>query len=384
MGTQVTLVYTITPLGTTNVALAALADKANVPLPKDILDALGLRVASDVTAAGPPVVRTVVLDFNPSVAATVAAIALLQGGTIQSVTANPGLDYILPPQVSVVFPAGSAPAPGNPPLLRALMSAFQVAMVTNGGGYVAPVATFIGGLPPADKLGSLSEPDVVPALRPPPKVGCVRRVWIKKAGLGYPVGTICEIVGGGPTSSSPAIRAQATPVLDAFGRITDLILTDMGAGYVKNPRVILTPPVGFVPPANFQPCVAFAAMAVGTPARAGAITIGGGGSITAIAVATTGDGYVTVPDIVITDPGGPGAGATAIARMGVGRVDVIAGSKGVPATATIAFTSVFQVYVPSTIGGNDPNQQKPFFRLLEAALMQSAFTPVVSSDPLVA
>lgn len=381
MGTQVTLVYSVTPVGTTAAVLAALIDKAVVPLPKAILDALGLRVVSDVTAAGAPVTRTVVLSFDPSVAATVAAINLFQGGAIQSVTANPGFDYILPPVVTVVYPTGLGPPIGNPPLLKAVLSAGAIAISNGGGGYVAPVAKFIGGLPPANTLGALSVPD--DPVKPPPKVGCVRRVYVKTPGLGYPVGTTCQIRGGGPQSSSPTIQATADVVRDAFGRITDLVLTDMGAGYVKMPQVDLVPPANFVPTSGFKPAKAFAVMAEGTPARAGVITVVAN-AITAIAVASAGDNYVSVPDIVITDPGNPGAGAIAIARMGVGRVDVIAPSIGVPATATVTFTPVFQRYFPSLVGGNDPNQQKPFFRLLEAALMQAGFTPVVSADPLVA
>lgn len=380
MGTQVTLVYTVTPLGTTAAVLAPLINAAAVPIPKDILDMLGLRIISDLTPVATPLVRTAILSFDPTVAATVAAIQLAQGGAIISVTANPGQDYILPPDVRVVYPAGSSAPVGNPPLLKAVMSAGAVAMVQNGGGYVAPIVTFIGGLPPANTLGALSVPD--DPVKPPPKVGCVKRVWIKTPGLGYPVGTICQIRGGGPQSATPVIPATADIVRDAFGRITGITLTDMGAGYIKTPQVVFLPPVGFVPTSGFKPAKAFAVMAEGTPARAGAVTLGGGGTITAIAVASGGDNYVSVPDILIRDAAG--TGAIARARMGVGRVIVLAPSKGVPATATVTFTPVFQRYFPSLIGGNDPNQRRPFYRLIEAAIMRAGFTPVVSTDPLVA
>ena len=56
---------------------------------------------------------------------------------------------------------------------------------------------------------------------------------ISKPGLFYPIGTVCEIRGGGPDGVTPAIPAQAIPTFDANGRLIDLQLVDMGAGYIK-------------------------------------------------------------------------------------------------------------------------------------------------------
>jgi hypothetical protein len=383
MGTQVTLVYDVTPLGNTGAAMAALINAAAVPLPKPLLDLLGVRIISDAVVIGATVTRTIVLGFNPIGAATLSAMTLDSAGSITSVTANPGSAYILPPAARVVFTPSIGRAPGNDPILRTTLKVVSVTVNAGGTGYLAPSAAFIGGLAPAGPLGTLSQPEMPnPMVPPPPQVvGCVRRIHVSKPGLFYPAGTVCLLEGGGPASSSPAIVATAVPVLDAFGRITDVILTDMGAGYVKNPKVVFRCPVGFVPPAEFQTAQAFAAMAEGTPARAGAITVVGT-AITVIAVASAGDGYVSVPDLVISDSAGTGAVATAI--MGVGRIDIIAPSKGIPATATVTFTPVFQDLFPSTIGGNDPNQQRPFWRFIEAALMQNAISPIVSAAPLVA
>jgi hypothetical protein len=382
MGTQATLVYTVTPVGVLAAVLVPLVNAAAVPLPKDLLDEYGIRTISDATViVGPDVVRTIVLGFDPSVAATVAAMVLDSGGVIESIVPNPGLDYIRPPTTTVVYPASTAPPVGNPPILRSFMNVQAVAIDAGGAGIVAPVVvTFLGGLPPANKLGSLSVPSDDPT-PPAPLLGCVKKVFIKNPGLGYPVGTIAQIRGGGPQSTTPTIPATADITRDAFGRITSITLTDMGEGYVKTPHVDIVPPVGFVPPANFKAAKAFASMAVGTPARAGVVTVVGM-AITAIAVASFGDGYIAVPDILIRPAAGTGAVATA--QMGVGRVDIIAPSKGVPATATIAFTPVFQQMFPSTVPGDDPNQRRPFARLIEAALMRAGFTPVVSTAPLVA
>lgn len=386
MGTQATLVYTLTPIGATQAQLIALANAAAVPVPRDFLRALGLRVTSDATPAASPVVRTVVLAFDPSAPATIAAMTLNSAGEITTVVANPGLDYILPPILAVTGNTASPAAPQ--PDLQAFLNVQSTAMDLPGAGYVAPIVTFIGGLPPANGLGTLSQPPSNelpnPEFRPPIKFGCVMSIRIKKKGLNYPIGTTVSLRGGGIDGSTPAVPAQAVLTLDSNGRVADIQLVDMGVGYVKRPDVVLQLPVGFVPTSDFQEAQAFAGMAEGTPARAGVITLGGGGTITniALAVGGNGDGYIGLPDILIRDA--IGTGATAHARMGVGRIDIRNAGRGVPATAGVSFTPVFQAYFPSTVGGNDPNQRRPFFRLLEAAISQSAFSPVVSSDPVVA
>src|SRR5882672_1518009 len=98
MGTQVTLVYKIQALGISSTKIQPFV--ASAPIPLDVLQALGLRILSDTISipAVNPVVRTIILGFEPSAAALVNPPILSNTSNIDEVTvdpANSGRDYIL-------------------------------------------------------------------------------------------------------------------------------------------------------------------------------------------------------------------------------------------------------------------------------------------------
>ena len=385
MGSQVTLVYKVTPTGVLSADLVPLiapplptAAPAGVgpAVPVDFLRAFGLRVTSDVTVGGATITRTIVLAFNPSAGATGTLTIDSDGKLIAVPVTAPGLDYVQPPLVVVNMPAEFFRVPPRPlntfpnpppilspiaPQIRAVLGVFAIEMLAGGAAYVAPTATFIGGLPPAGTLG-------------PGKTGCVRQINVKEKGFGYPVGTICSIEG------TCTIQAKATPVLDAFGRIVRIDVTDMGAGYTTPPLVALHPPGLLGAPVN-RACKAFAILAEGTPARAGAITVVGN-AITAIAIASNGDNYIEPPFVLIQDAAG--SGAVARARMGVTRFPIVSPGQGTPRGTTMTTFPVFQKFFPSLTGGDDPNQRPPFVQLMQDAIAQSAMSPCLSDPPVVA
>jgi hypothetical protein len=377
MGTQVTLVYSVTAIGQTPAIMKPFV--ANAPIPPDVLAALGLRVISDVTGVLNPIVRTIVLGFDPSAAALTAPPVITNTGNFESVAvdlANPGLDFILPPIVRV---NNNARVPSPPratqtdALLRSFLNVRQTHLDLAGTGYVAPVTVaFLGGLPPAGRHFDA---------RKGGRGGCVRYVNVKNPGRGYPAGSTVTIQGGGPTGATPAIPAQATLVLTPSGVIQSIVITDMGSGYVSVPQVIITTPAGSARPAVIAGC--FAVMAEGRPAQGTAVINAAPPHVlTGITVTDPGDNYVSVPDILITGVGG-GSGAAFTAQMALGRIDVISQGKGYLPGTTVSITSAFKDAFPDVPG--DPQvQAQAFFRFLEETIGLVALTPVDSTTPLVA
>lgn len=342
-------------LGITPAALEILLNA--VPVPADIAD-FGLRQTGDSSAiVGVTVSRTVQLAFGPLVTAT-AVLVLKADGQIERVVMGAlGLDYIRPPIMTVDPGAGLT---GINAMLRAFLNVAEVVVDSGGAAYPAPPATtvaFLGGLPPADT-------QIVS--------GCVRRIAMlkDKQGLGYAPGTVVSIDGGGLNGASPIRQAKATCTVDAFGRITDIVLTDMGAGYIQTPAVNFVPPGG-VPPTKLAK--ASVAMAEGTPATAHVTVLAG--AVTAVIMDTPGSGYVAVPTPVIT--GAPGVGATATARMQVERVDVRNQGIGYTATAVPVFTPFFKSAFPDA-----SNQARPFFGFMEWLLENRVITPIRSLPPV--
>lgn len=361
MGTQVAVRYEFTAVGRTPASLLALI--AGVLIPPEIFTSLGLRVITDISdIAGNQVRRTLTLGFTPS-AAPGATLVLNAANQVQAVTITaPGLDLIKPPILRAsAFEA--LPGGKGQPLFRTFLDVQQVALDAGGTLFSAnPTGTFLGGLPP-------------PPFRPPygtanNPAACVRRIDVEDPGFGYPAGTVVSLIGSGTT-----IAAQATAVLDGFGRVLRIDVTDMGAGYLGVPQVMLTPPAGFTYPSTFQPAKANAVMASGRPAR-GTVTQDGAGHVTGMLVTDPGSGYVDVPTILIQDP--TGSGAILRAQMGVERADVIA--PGVGVTSSVAN---FTAYFIDIFGTSNIEQAKPFFRLLEQTFARGVTTPVFSDAPVV-
>jgi hypothetical protein len=270
-----------------------------------------------------------------------------------------GLDWIKPPIVTV-NPGANPIAPLKGAQLQAFLRVAQIDVPVGGGGagYPAPPATsvhLIGGLPPAGRVITSA---------------CVRRIAITKPGLGYAAGTVAVIDGGGNGGASPLKQAKADVVLDAFGRITDIILTDMGAGYISEPVV------NFVPPGGAQPkklAKASVALAEGTPALAHATVALG--VVTGIVLDSPGKGYIAVPTVVITGP--PGVGAIATARMELDRIDVRSPGAGFTSTASAVITPFFKVAFPDT-----SDQSKPFFGFMGLLLRDRVITPIFTHTPV--
>lgn len=370
MGVSARLVNFVQAAGVAPAAVITPVSQA--PLPLDVIALLyGCRVTADVTAAfGAGARRTTDIALVPSANAT-AFIIIEQGGEIvgTNVTA-PGLNYILPP---IVRPIQSVPTIGGPPtgvggLLRSFLNVQQTAVNQGGGAFNPATASiaFIGGLPPADSNRAFR--------------GCVNHLRVVDPGFGYPVGTTIVVMNGG----DPSRVARARAVFDASGRLRDIIMLDMGARYTA------VPDIGFILPAGSNgpriPAKVSVSMAEGNPATATLTIVAG--IITAVNMVSLGGGYVFVP-VPVVDPGGPlGSGFVGTPRMGVERIDIIAGGTGyyltAPGFGVIVITPQFQEFFPSpNPPATDPLQATAFGVLQTPAIAQQSLSPVVPTTPVI-
>jgi hypothetical protein len=329
-----------------------------VPVPLDIAD-LGLRVTADNNAiVVNNVTRTVQLGFSPSIPAAIAANLRNADGGFELITLGArGLDWIRPPIVTAL-PGSTALAPLRTAQFQAFLRVHQIDVPVGGGGVgysATPRVRLIGGLPPAGRVITSA---------------CVRRIAITDPGLGYVPGTVAVIEGGGNGGASPLTQAKATITQDAFGRITSITLTDMGAGYIQEPVVNFVPPGGIGPNRRAKASVA---LAEGTPATAHATVALG--IVTGIVLDTTGSGYVGVPDVVIIDP--TGTGARAIARMELERIDVRSPGLGYTAASSIVLTPFFKAAFPDA-----SDQSRPFFGFMNGLLRDRVITPILTHTPV--
>jgi hypothetical protein len=296
------------------------------------------------------------MAFGPSVTADASLVFDANGRIKQAIVGNHGLDYIRPPIVTI---DPGAKLTGINAMLRAFLNVFAVIIDNGGTGYPDPgtTLTFVGGLPPA-------QTNIIS--------GSVSRIAMEKPGLGYAPGTVAIITGGGNGGSSPIRQAKASCVVDEFGRITDIVLTDMGAGYIKQPVVNFAPPGG-IPPTRLAKAAVL--IAEGTPAQAH-VTIAAG-VITAVTIDDPGSGYVGVPDVVITTTAPPTTLASLHAQMEVERVDVLNSGIGYQSTAMAVFTPFFKSAFPDI-----SNQARPFNRFMELLLRDRVVSPIRSLTPV--
>jgi len=367
MSSQVTLAYSVEPLAQSqsNIATAMAA----VPVPADFLREFALRVTSDATPAANPVVRTIVIAFNPTVAAT--ATATLAGTSVDHFTVTgAGQNYIRPPVVFLT--GGGTPITDVPPkvldgiIRKARGSAFLKLVGANslvgGAGYSgATLVSLIGGLPPAD-------------INKPPF--CVQSVFVKNGGRNYSANAKLQFNG----ALKPGGHQAAGKLTIVGGKITAVTLTDPGLLYQTIPEPFVWDPGPGTPPAFLggggDDAELVAECGSGTPAQAHA-TIGAG-IITGIVIDSAGDGYIYVPTAVITDTGG-GAGASFVANMGVGKIVVDAAGLGYSSTPSVVLVPLFQNLIPDTKG-----QDRPFFNLMTNAIRTTLATTVVAAAPVLA
>jgi hypothetical protein len=284
-------------------------------------------------------------------------VTVQNNGTIATITpGNRGQDYIRPPRVSLNVPSVT------PAQFQAFLRVGAINLLAGGSYASTPIVSFIGGLPPAGRVI---------------KAGCVRTIYLLDPGLGYPANTQVTIDGGGAASGVPTVQATATCTVDAFGRITSVTLTNMGKDYVTVPKVHFRPPAGSAEVK--RAAKAGVAMAEGSPAQATAVRNVNPPHDITINLTDPGDGYIGVPDILIT--GGGGSGASAIARMELGRIDLLFAGKGYKPPPDLAPSVIFTPYFKQLFP-DSTDQAAPFIRVFQSLFVVDAVTGIVSLAPV--
>jgi hypothetical protein len=360
-----TLVYKVPVRGAGTVAQVQAA-VAGAPVPFDPLDALGVRITSDVTTAADPVVRTIVLNLQPDVLATLTAALAGDGSSIAQVTVtNPGSGYIVPPVVATSSNSTTSPS------FQSYLTLVALNLLAGGAAYSAQTTlTFIGGLPGGtshkdSSTGRTTSRTIDPLLGP----HAVASVAVSKAGRGYLPTDVVQFVGYGGR------QAKGFPLVDSQGRIQEIVMTDMGSGYLTAPDVLISGGDGTA--------VLGANMCRGTPASA-QLTIMGG-VITAAALVTGGSGYVSQPEPLIFDPTDAGSGGSVSEALGVERVDVLNPGKGFFGTPSVAAINVFETVFGRAFQVNTPAALAtllfPFINLMTQAIQSRVASPVSVSLP---
>jgi hypothetical protein len=401
-----TLVYTVAQGGAVLADLAAAVSR--VPLPQDILDKFGIAVLSDVTAPGPPVTRTVVVDVAPTSATAVATLDPETLGIKSVQVTSGGSGWIRSPSV-IVTDAG---LPSVKALLNSKRRGASLVAYLNvnnttlvGGTGYSPTTTigFIGGFalggarlrrdpallgarPGADVVGVSTRTKDAPAFDQEfgeidtrefegltMTVGAVTMV---QKGRRYSASTFVEFVGGLEVGAVPA---TGVPLFDPKGRVVAVMLTSGGHGYITAPTINVIDPTGAGSGAKAVP-----SMQRGDPANASLTIDPITGTITAINLAGQGLRYVSVPTIVIFDPTGAGSGASATAIMGVERIDVLASGKGYLAPPNIGIVPFYemQFLFGSIVDANPAPLLSSLSNFMTSRIQRVVATPVIASPPV--
>jgi hypothetical protein len=400
MATQVTLQYQVDVVGASATQIALLMDADAVPVPQDILQAAGLRVISDTTPIATPVVRTIVLGFDPSVAPTVST--TIEEGSVASITRlMAGMDLVSPPPVAFTDEGNSVL---SQPAAQTFLEVSGVTIVNNGDSYSAQSFAVV--------LGQMVKPAQIQRPYPgtlnanrhptgdiPPSV--VQALSIGIQGRGYT--DKARILIDGPLDQNDPNSRQAKAIITGIGphgEILSVQITDPGHGYIRVPKIkvqddiphgieivrkpdaikgkVVTAPNIIAPnaaTANISPI-----MGVGTAAKVN-ITIGLG-LVTGATVPLGGNGdlYIGMPQIVVVDPTGAGSGALLVPRMTMSpTIQVTNPGKGLSPATTATLASFFKTLFPDA-----GDQRAPFWKLMEPAISKSTLSPVKSFPPVLA
>lgn len=361
MSNLASLVYTVPQGGALLTALQAAT--AAVPIPADIFQFLGLRLLSDTTVSGPPVVRTVNVSLIPAISPTATAQILPSrstGSPVTTITVGAaGTEIIAPPGVQITDALGT----GSGAAAKAFLDIGTIAGISGGSGYGPNTfAIAYGGLPPGNGSAgqtSLTYQEVI-------------RTDVVHGGVGYSPKSTVAFVGGLTPRGTPATGA----LIISGGVVVGVEMDDEGDEYLTAPLAIITDPTGSGSGAFVTPVMrpGKTVLFQGRPAQ---IVIGvGGGMINSIGIPDSGEGYVSVPQIVVIDPDFTGSGAILKPSMEVNKIVVTNGGEGY-LQPVVTLVPYFKTLFPD---GSD--QRKPLFNLLTTAISQATRTQVIASAPV--
>lgn len=374
-----------------------------VPLPVDQIEQLGAFVSVDTTVVGADVDRTVTVEVDCPIPASLAPVLDPDGGIEAVTVTGTGVGYVRPPVILANEPATDfLNARTRGVSLQAYLQIVtlepggSITEISPGAGYsAATIVGAIGGLPPGQGSMTQSDPDGAddwlgtlgfgtrekdpPANSALNTEACVNFVTVTAQGENYAASTQVLFLGAEP---SPGGRPPVAFPVIVGGRITRVQMVDPGAGYVAPLTVTFFDPTG-----AGHGAVGSVSMMRGRPAQLLASVAEG--EVTGVTVVDPGDGYVSVPQIVIFDPTGAGSGAVytvdavpnvAIPLMGVSRVDVLNPGKGyAPTVALSPFTLFEAAYIVSLASGDFTEPGRAWRNLLRTAIQNLVATQVTEN-----
>src|ERR1700687_2430957 len=225
-----TLQYTVQALGASKGDIAAAL--AAVALPIDTFAAFGAPVHSDVTAAGPPVTRTIVLGLTPTVnaAATITRFPGASRGAIESMALTiKGSGYVFAPDVVI---ADAPDASGQPPGDGATAVCFLDVLSIGLAGPGDSTGTIYATPPPVTIIGGLGPEGVAATAHATVAAGSLTGIVVDTPGSGYVSLPFVKI---GPPGTG-GTQARATASLE----VGELVLLGPGDKY-------LGPTINFLP-----------------------------------------------------------------------------------------------------------------------------------------
>lgn len=386
-----------------------------IPLPIAQLEALGAFVVSDTTSlTGTEVTREVVVQVSAPTEATLEVqISDLvnpgaSGSGIKSVTVkSSGAGYVVAPPC-IAMESGQTLAELQS--IRGKGARFQsylkiigasATQVEQGSGYsTETVAGLVGGMPlgaaTATDPGPDGEDDFLSSegfgtrnrdarATKAPFTACVGSLVVTEPGSGYSAGTV--ILWAEPTAKiADARKPTAFPLLTG-GKVTGVVLVDPGSGYVESPLPVIFDPAKTGKGAELQ-----YSMVRGIPAKL-EVSLGDLGAVTSVTVTDPGDGYVSVPQLVIFDPTGGGSGAVytvdavpgsgmtpgVASLLGVSRVDVLNPGAEYQAPAVSAMTLFEAAFQKAILVGDDAYPGKAFANFLRTAIQNLVPTLVTET-----
>jgi hypothetical protein len=356
MVTQVQLDYVVTSKGASVASLAELMQ--SVPVPQDVLQAIGAQLKSDgLIQTTTTVTRRILVQFAPTVDATVSGVTIDERGGIEQVfVGTGGGTYGGLPEVTVGNPIPTL----QDGIFRPTLDVSSAIVVNGGTDYVSPTVIFQGGLVPPQidpTTGLLEE-------------SCLQLLTIADGGFGYSANAAIQFNGRVAAAGS---LPTATGTFDANGQLVSILITNVGSGIIADLSCyVWDPGPGSDGQDGGTGALIACSLGVGTPATATLTVVGN--VITAVNMVTAGGPYVEPPDLVVTDSAG--SGAVLVAQMEINSIDVVNPGGGYVVPITFVIEPLFLA-----ICRGNPTENF-FANLMTAALSAATLSPVVAVAPV--
>lgn len=328
---------------------------ASVPVPQDVLKAVGAELTADFTASDAnSATRTVTATFAAITPATIGAPVINGAGQIVSVpVTSPGSGYTALPVLTIQ----SAAEPVARGRLRASLTVLDSTIVAPGVGNTGPLVFFQGGLAPPqiDKTtGFFPE-------------SCLQGITIVDSGRNYTSNAVLQF---SATLAAGGRMPAGTAVFSSLGEVLAVVLTDAGKGIISAVQAVIWDP-GISNNGSGGGTGAIFSTRLGVGEAAAATATESLGAVTTVTITNPGGPYVALPTMVITDP--TGSGAVVTPTMGLLGIEVVNPGQGYSGSPTVTAEDLF-----FSIFRTADSWTSPFENLMTSSLQRAVMSPVTA------